>query len=292
VSPVISTLLPAGLAFIMFALGLKLSVADFRRVLTYPVAVGLGLIAQTVLLPLTAFGITALFSLEPQTAVGLMILAACPGGVTAAIITDLSRGDTCLSITLTACTSLLSFITVPLIVGFSLEHFLGEAAAVDFPVGQAIGGLFLITLIPVAAGLVANQAGWLLPAIAKMIGRVATVVFLMIVFLTFYTEWPNITAHFSKVGPAILLLNVATMATGALLGAAGRLPAAGRIALAVECGIQNSALGITVAVSLLSLSGLAVPSVIYAFLMNITALGLVLVRQLQVSRAETSSAYR
>ena len=291
-SPVISTLLPAGLAFIMFALGLKLSVADFRRVMTYPVAVGLGLIAQTVLLPLTALGITALFSLEPQTAVGLMILAACPGGVTAAIITDLSRGDTCLSITLTACTSLLSFITVPIIVGFSLQHFLGEAAAVDFPVGQAIGGLFLITLIPVAAGLIANQAGWLLPAIAKMIGKLATVVFLMIVFLTFYTEWPNITAHFSKVGPAILLLNVTTMATGALLGAFGRLPAAGRIALAVECGIQNSALGITVAVSLLSLSGLAVPSVIYAFLMNITALGLVLVRQLQVSRTETSSAYR
>ena len=291
-SPVISTLLPAGLAFIMFALGLKLSVADFRRVMTYPVAVGLGLIAQTVLLPLTALGITALFSLEPQTAVGLMILAACPGGVTAAIITDLSRGDTCLSITLTACTSLLSFITVPIIVGFSLQHFLGEAAAVDFPVGQAIAGLFLITLIPVAAGLIANQAGWLLPAIAKMIGKLATVVFLMIVFLTFYTEWPNITAHFSKVGPAILLLNVTTMATGALLGAFGRLPAAGRIALAVECGIQNSALGITVAVSLLSLSGLAVPSVIYAFLMNITALGLVLVRQLQVSRTETSSAYR
>jgi BASS family bile acid:Na+ symporter len=291
-SPVISTLLPAGLAFIMFALGLKLSVADFRRVLTYPVAVGLGLIAQTVLLPLTAFGITALFSLEPQTAVGLMILAACPGGVTAAIITDLSRGDTCLSITLTACTSLLSFITVPIIVGFSLEHFLGAAAAIDFPVGQAIGGLFLITLIPVTAGLVVNQAGWLRPAIARLISKLATLVFLMIVFLTFYTEWPNITAHFTTVGPAILLLNMTTMATGALLGAAGRLPTAGRIALAVECGIQNSALGITVAVSLLSVSGLAVPSVIYAFLMNITALGLVLVRQLQVSRTATSSAYR
>jgi BASS family bile acid:Na+ symporter len=291
-NPVISTLLPAGLAFIMFALGLKLSVADFRRVLTYPVAVGLGLIAQTVLLPLTAFGITALFSLEPQTAVGLMILAACPGGVTAAIITDLSRGDTCLSITLTACTSLLSFVTVPIIVGFSLEHFLGAAAAIDFPVGQAIGGLFLITLIPVTAGLVVNQAGWLRPAIARLISKLATLVFLMIVFLTFYTEWPNITAHFTTVGPAILLLNMTTMATGALLGAAGRLPTAGRIALAVECGIQNSALGITVAVSLLSVSGLAVPSVIYAFLMNITALGLVLVRQLQVSRTATSSAYR
>ena len=288
-NPVISTLLPAGLAFIMFALGLKLRTADFRRVLTYPVAVGLGLLAQTLLLPLTAFAVTKLFDLAPETAVGLMILAACPGGVIAAMITDLSRGDTCLSITLTACTSLLSFITVPIIVGFSLAHFLGAAAPVDYPMGQAIGSLFLITLVPVAAGLLFNQAGWLTPAIAKTIGRLATAVFLMIVFVTFFTEWPSITAHFTTVGPAILVLNVATMATGALLGVAGRLPTAGRIALAVECGIQNSALGITVAVSLLSVSGLAVPSVIYAFLMNITALALVIVRQLQVGRAAVTT---
>lgn len=290
-NPVISTLLPAGLAFIMFALGLKLRTADFRRVLTYPVAVGLGLLAQTLLLPLTAFAIIVLFDLAPETAVGLMILAACPGGVTAAMITDLSRGDTCLSITLTACTSLLSFITVPIIVGFSLAHFLGAAAPVDYPMGQAIGSLFMITLVPVAAGLLFNQAGWLTSAVAKTIGRLATAVFLMIVFVTFFTEWPSITAHFTTVGPAILVLNVVTMATGALLGVAGRLPTAGRIALAVECGIQNSALGITVAVSLLSVSGLAVPSVIYAFLMNITALALVIVRQLQVSRAASSGAY-
>ena len=290
-SPVISTLLPAGLAFIMFALGLKLSVADFRRVFTYPVAVGLGLIAQTVLLPLTAFGLTLLFDLAPQTAVGLMILAACPGGVTAAMITELSRGDTCLSITLTACTSLLSFITVPIIVGFSLEHFLGHAAGFDFPVGQAIGSLFLITIVPVAAGLFLNEAGWLTSSVTKIIGKLATTVFLMIVFLTFFTEWPSITAHISTIGPVILLLNVLTMSTGALLGIAGRLPGAGRIALAVECGIQNSALGITVAVSLVSISQLAVPSVIYAFLMNITALALVVFRQLQASRAEGSGAY-
>jgi BASS family bile acid:Na+ symporter len=288
-NPVISTLLPAGLAFIMFALGLKLSIVDFRRVFTYPVAVVLGLLAQTLLLPLTAFGITVLFDLEPETAVGLMILAACPGGVTAAMITDLSRGDTCLSITLTACTSLLSFVTVPIIVGLSLAHFLGAAAPVDYPMGQAIGSLFLITLVPVAAGVLFNHYGWLLPAVAKFIGRLATVVFIVIVFVTFFTEWPNITAHFTTVGPAILVLNVATMATGALLGLAGRLPTAGRIALAVECGIQNSALGITVAVSLLSVSGLAVPSVIYAFLMNITALALVIVRQLQVGRTAVTT---
>ena len=290
-NPVISTLLPAGLAFIMFALGLKLSVADFRRVLTYPLAVGLGLLAQTVLLPLTAFGIIVLFGLGQEVAVGLMILAACPGGVTAAMITDLSRGDTCLSITLTACTSLLSFITVPIVVGFSLQHFLGHATTIDFPVGQAIGGLFLITIVPVAAGLFLNEAGWLKPLAAKIIGKLATAVFLMIVFLTFFTEWPSITAHISTIGPVILLLNVITMSTGALLGVIGRLPGAGRIALAVECGIQNSALGITVAVSLVSVSQLAVPSVIYAFLMNITALALIVFRQLQASRAADSGAY-
>ena len=290
-NPVISTLLPAGLAFIMFALGLRLSVADFRRVFTYPVAVGLGLIAQTVLLPLTAFGLTALFDLAPHTAVGLMILAACPGGVTAAMITELSRGDTCLSITLTACTSLLSFVTVPIIVGFSLQHFLGEAASIDFPIGQAIGGLFLITILPVAASLFFQEAGWLKPMVVKVIGKLATAVFLVIVVLTFFTEWPSITEHFSTIGPVILLLNVVTMSTGALLGVAGGLPGAGRIALAVECGIQNSALGITVAVTLVSVSQLAVPSVIYAFLMNITALVLIALRQLQAGRAQRSGAY-
>ena len=291
-NPVVSTLLPAGLAFIMFALGLKLRVADFRRVLTYPVAVGLGLVAQTLLLPLTAFGIATLFDLGPETAVGLMILAACPGGVTAAIVTDLSRGDTCLSITLTACTSLLSFITVPIIVGLSLAHFLGQAAPVDYPMAQAIGSLFLITFVPVAAGLVFNESGWTTPAAGRIINKLATGIFLMIVCLTFFSEWSSISTHFATIGPAILLLNVTTMTTGALLGAAGRLSTAGRIALAVECGIQNSALGITVAISLQSVPGLAVPSVIYAFLMNITALSLIIVRQLQVSRAVSSGAYQ
>ena len=290
-NPVVATLLPVGLAFIMLALGLKLSVADFRRVLKYPLAVGLGLVAQTLLLPLTAFGLAKLFDLAPQVAVGLMILAACPGGVTAAMITELSRGDTCLSITLTACTSLLSFVTVPLVVGFSLQHFLGHATTIDFPVGQAIGGLFLITLVPVAAGLFLHEAGWLKKSVAKIIGKLATAVFLMIVFFTFFTEWPSITAHISTIGPVILLLNVITMSTGALLGVVGRLPGDGRIALAVECGIQNSALGITVAVSIVSVSQLAVPSVIYAFLMNITALALIVFQQSQASRAADSSAY-
>ncbi len=285
---VLTKLLPIGLAFIMFALGLKLRVADFRRVVTRPAAVGLGLRAQMVLLPLTAFAIATTFELSPETAVGLMILAACPGGVSAGMITYLSRGDTCLSITLTAATSLLSFASVPIVVGLSLQHFMGASQAVDFPVLQAGVGLFVVTLVPVAAGIIVNQAGWLTAGVSGLVGKAATVVFLLIVLTTFVTEWPSITENFSAVGPAILLLNVVTMATGALLGSVARLPVEGRIALAVECGIQNSALGITVALSLLSVASLAVPSVIYAFLMNITALTLIAVRQARAASATTS----
>lgn len=283
-SPLVPALLPAGLAFIMFALGLRLTFADFRRVLTRPVPVGLGLLAQTVLLPLTAFALAVLFDLAPGMAVGLMILAACPGGVTAAMITNLSRGDTCLSITLTACTSLLSFLTVPVIVGLSLQHFLGREAAVAYPMGPAIGGLFLVTLLPVTAGLLWNQAGWLTESVARAVGRLATVVFLAIVVVTFVTEWPRITASFATIGPAILLLNGITMGTGALLGELGRLEPAGRIALAVECGIQNSALGIAVAAALPGGAEFAVPSVLYAFLMNLSALALIAARQLGARR--------
>lgn len=278
-------LLPLGLAFIMFALGLKLSGEDFRRVLTHPAPVLLGLVAQIVLLPLTAFAITRLFELEPAMAVGLMILAACPGGVSAAMITHLARGDTCLSITLTALTSLLSFVTVPLIVGLSLAHFLGQTGDVGYPVGQGVVGLFLITLLPVAAGVFVHHAGWLSQPQIRFMSAGATVVFALIVVATFVTEWSSITLHFAAVGAAILLLNGLTMATGAAIGALGRLPSDGRVALAVECGIQNSALGITVAVSLLAQPALAIPSVIYAFLMNLTALVLILVRRLKPDHA-------
>lgn len=277
-------LLPFGLAFIMFALGLELSGEDVRRVLRHPVAVALGLFAQIVLLPLTALALAFAFELAPEMAVGLMILAACPGGVSAAMITHLARGDTFLSITLTALTSLFSFVTVPLIVGLSLAYFLGRTGDIGYPVGQGVVGLFLITLLPVIAGMSVRRSGRLGRRASKVVGKAATLVFALIVVATFVTEWPSITQHFAAVGGAILLLNVLTMGTGAAIGALGRLPGDSRVALAVECGIQNSALGITVAVSLLGQPALAVPSVIYAFLMNASALVLISIRRLRPGR--------
>jgi BASS family bile acid:Na+ symporter len=281
VNPVLAALLPAALAFIMLGLGLKLTPADFRRVLARPAAVGVGLVAQCLLLPLLAFGVAVVLQLEPATAVGLMILAACPGGVTAAMITDLAGGDTCLSITLTAATSLVAFISVPAVAGLSLGYFLDQPTWVSYPLGQAIGGLFLTTLVPVAAGVGLNSSGWLAADASANIQRLANLVFLLVVCATFVTQWPQISMHFAAVGMAVLALNVLTMGSGTLLGSLARLPVRSRIALAVECGIQNSALGITVAVSLLGTPAFAVPSVIYAFLMNVTALLLIAARQLQ-----------
>ena len=271
--------LPLALAFIMFALGLKLTLEDFRRVFQRPSAVALGLVAQCVLLPATAFGLIWLFRLEGGAAVGLMILAACPGGVTAAMITDLARGDTCLSLSLTALTSLLSFVTVPLVVGFSLMWFMDAPGAVGFPVAQAAASLFLITLLPVAMGIAVNRSGALSAGGKRFVHRLATLVFLVVVVATFVAEWPSIETHFAVLGPAVLLLNLLTMLTGAVIGTLAGLPTRGRIALAVECGVQNSALGITVAVSLLGTPAFAVPSVLYAFLMNLSALALIGARQ-------------
>ena len=277
----IQILLPIGLAFIMFSLGLSLKVADFRRALGRPQAVMLGLLAQIVLLPLTAFLIAKAMALSPEAAVGLMILAACPGGVTAGMVTYLARGDTALSISLSAITSLIAFLTVPLVVGAGLVYFMQTDTAVDVPTGQLIGGLFVVTLLPVGLGLWLSESGRLTAASRQVVHKAATTVFLLIVAFTFFNQWPAITHHLPALGPACLSLNLITMLTGVGLGTIAGLPGNQRVALAMECGIQNSALGITLALSLLSQPALAVPSVIYAVLMNASAITVILWRRWQ-----------
>lgn len=277
----IQLLLPIGLAFIMFSLGLSLRVADFRRAFARARALILGLIAQVLLLPLTAFLIATLLELSPEGAVGLMVLAACPGGVTAGMVTYLARGDTALSISLSAITSVVAFITVPLIVGASLLRFMQTVTAVDVPGGQLFGGLFVVTLLPVGLGLWLSESGRLAAQRRQLIHRAATMIFILIVAFTFVNQWPNITHHLPTLGPACLALNLITMLTGAGLASLAGLTGGERVALAMECGIQNSALGITLALSLLAMPALAVPSVIYAVLMNVTAITVIMWRRLQ-----------
>jgi BASS family bile acid:Na+ symporter len=265
-------LLPVGLAFIMFSLGLGLGVDDFRRVARRPGVLAAGLFAQVIALPATALLIALAWRLPPTLAVGLMVLAACPGGVTAGMVTRLAGGDTALSISLTALTSLIAFLTVPVIVGGALWYFLGAAAEVRVPVGQLAGGLFTVTLVPVLTGLLLSGRGWVGPGTQRVVHRLATATFFLIVLWTFYSRWPVLSQNFGQVGGAALSLNLVTMLTGALLGVLLGVSVRARIALAMECGLQNAALGITLAVAMLRMPDLAVPSVVYALLMNLTAL--------------------
>lgn len=267
-----AVVLPFGLAFIMFSLGLGLRVDDFRRLLRRPAIVAAGLLAQVVLLPVLAFIIASVTRLDADMAVGLMILAACPGGVTAGMATRLAGGDTALSISLTALTSLLAFVTVPLIVGAALAHFGEQAASVELPLGQLAGGLFAVTLVPVIGGLLLHEKGVLGERSRRVLHRLATAVFVLIVLATFVDQWAVLVANLGQVGLAAISLNLATMLTGAALGAALGAPRAVRTALTMECGLQNAALGITLAVSMLGMPMLAVPSIVYALLMNVTML--------------------
>jgi len=271
----IRLLLPMGLAFIMFSLGLGLKVADFRQVLRRPGVIAVGLLAQMLLLPLTAAAIALWLELPGEWAVGLMILAACPGGVTAGIVTRLALGETALSISLTVLTSLLAFISVPLVVGASLSYFGGESMAVTLPLGQTAGGLLLVTLLPVTLGLWSSERQFFGTHKQQLVHRGATWVFVLIVLFTFVDQWSAISNHFAQLGLACLLLNLVTMGNGALLGSLLRVPTASGVALAMECGIQNSALGITLAVTVLAVPQLAVPSVIYALLMNVTVFSVI-----------------
>jgi len=269
---IIAKLLPLGLAFIMFAMGLTLTIGDFTKLAKHPLAVALGLFTQMILLPLLALALLAVFPMRPQFAVGVMILAACPGGITSNMITHIARGDTALSITLTAITSLAGMLTVPLIVAFALGHFMGGQVNGELPVAQMALKVFAVSTLPVALGMALNH---LAPRIAETIERYARpaslIIFGLIVIWAFASSWRAMMGSLAETGAVIILLNAGIMALGFWLAGAARLPRAQRTAIAIEGGLQNGALGIFVAANLLHDPLMMTPSITYALVMNLTA---------------------
>jgi len=269
-------LLPAALAFIMFSLGLGLRAENFRRVVARPKALAAGLLGQMVLLPALALGIALLLRLPPEMAAGLMILAACPGGVSSGLITQLARGETALSISLTAITSLLAVASLPFIVDLTLGFFEVAGGTADFSVARLARGMFLLTTVPVVLGMLLRhfRAG-LAERLQVPAERLSTLLFLAIVLATFVSQRQALAEHLGGIGPAAALLNLSTMAAGFAVAAAAGLDVRGRIAIVSECGLQNAALGIYVAATVLQAPRLAVPSVVYALLMNVSAIALI-----------------
>jgi BASS family bile acid:Na+ symporter len=264
--------LPFSLAVIMFGMGLSLRVEDFKRILIYPKAVGIGLLNQLILLPVLAFGIAKAFQLPPELAVGLMILAVCPGGATSNLITHLAKGDAALSITLTACSSVITVFTIPFLVNYSIGYFIpgGEAQQLEV-VGTVVSVLF-ITLIPVALGMITLAKA---PALAQKwdqpFRKISTVFFVIIVLAAILKERDNLVQYFIEAGPAALALNLSTLAVSFAMAKWTGLPFRQGLTIAIESGIQNGTLGITIAATLLVNSVMSIPSAIYSLLMFGTA---------------------
>jgi len=280
----IEVLLPLALALIMFSLGLGLELRHFKRVLLRPGILLAGLVSQVVVLPLIGFSVARLLSLEPMHAAGLMILAACPGGATAGLLTRMAGGETALSITLSVITGALAFITVPLVVSAGLGFFLGASYSLSLPFTQIILSLLLVTLLPVSLGVWLRESGRCPKSVEAAFHRLANLLFLAMVTYTFVANWGSITTALPSLGAACLLLNLAGMSSGLLIGALANAEQPTRVAMAMECGIQNAALGITLALSVIGEPLLAVASVTYALLMNITALLVIAYRRYRMKR--------
>lgn len=263
--------LPLALAFIMIGMGLSLTIDDFKRIVRYPRAVVIGLICQLIVLPLVGFLLIAYFEVTGALAVGVMIIAACPGGATSNLISHLAKGDTALSISLTAVTSLVTVVTIPLIVNYSIVHF-GEEGSVLLPLGRTIAQIFLITLIPVGIGMFIHGKRPNFARRADRPVRIMSAVFLaLIIIAAIMKERANLVEFFKLTGPTMLALNLGMLAIGYLVARLFLLPARQQVTISIESGIQNGTLGIFVAATLLKNSVMTIPSAIYSLIMFMTA---------------------
>jgi BASS family bile acid:Na+ symporter len=260
--------LPASLFVIMLGLGLALQIADFKRIIKYPKAIFIGITNQMILLPLIGFGIASMLNLEPELAVGIMILAACPGGVTSNLFSHLANGDTALSVTLTAISSIISIITIPLIINFGLVQFTHEGQEVHLPVVKTIVQIMAITLVPIFFGMLIRSKK---PGIALMLGKTVKVASAVILFLIIlgiiWNERERMPDYFKQVGIAVGLLNIVTMLVGFYTAKLGKLTLPQSIAIALESGLQNGTLGIVIAISILLNAEMSIPAAVYSLIM-------------------------
>ncbi|AZG44530.1 bile acid:sodium symporter family protein [Gordonia insulae] len=269
-SALISIGLPIALAIIMFGLGLSLTPGDFARVARTPKAVIVALVLQIVVLPAIAFGLVVAFDVEPLLAVGVMLLAASPGGTTANLFSHLFRGDVALNVTLTAINSVLAAVTIPLITNLAIAYFdaAGRLGLQFTKVMQVIA----VVLVPVAVGMLARHHVPTLAARADRPVRVFSIVVLFVVAVgALIGERDNVAEYLRQVG----LVTAIFCLTSLTLGYAGarllRLDQRQAIASSMEVGIHNTTVALTIALSVLDSTEVAIPSAVYSVFMYVFA---------------------
>lgn len=266
-----STLLPLSLAIIMFGFGLSLTTDDFKRVLKYPKSIAIGLFCQMLLIPVLAFGLVKVFNLSPEMSLGLMILAASPGGITANIFSHLSHGDVALNLTLTAINSVLAAFTLPLIIYLSTQALNTDSLNVGLQFSKSLE-VFLIVLIPVTIGLFVNSKN---PTFSKKVDKpfriFSMLILILIIAAAIIKEKATLGDSFAQIGLVVLAFNILSMAIGYLVPLLAKLKHSEATAISMEVGIHNGTLAIYIAMSVLNSFALALPAAVYSIIMFITA---------------------
>ena len=273
---IIDIFLPLSLIFIMFTLGVGLTIQDFKNIIHQPKALFLGLINQMIILPLVAFMILSIIKLPTEMAVGMMILACCPGGVTSNMLTKLAKGDTALSISYTALVSIITVFTLPLIVGLSMQYFMGSNAP-NINILSLGLTMFIITTIPVTIGLYVNtKYHHSIVSFIPIANKISTVLFIVIIIGALASEWEAFINNLYLLGPAIILLIILMLFIGYKSAKLFGISKEKSITIAIESGIQNATVGITIGNLILSqesgLSIFSLPSGVYGILMYLVCL--------------------
>lgn len=239
--------LSIAVAIIMLGMGMGLTMKDFKRVTEQPIGVLAGLLNQLVLLPLVAFGLVMLFGLTKEAAVGIMLLSACPGGATSNLITNLAKGNMGLSITLTAISSMVTVFTIPFIVNFSLDRFLGTEEAIELSFLEMFTKVMLVTVIPVITGMLLRRVSEKVADKMEKPVKIASVILMAAIIIgAVKANWDKLSEALPEVGPAVIALNIVTMLIGFFSGLGFKLPLKDRVSISIETGIQNATLALFV----------------------------------------------
>jgi bile acid:Na+ symporter, BASS family len=283
--------IPWVLRLVMIGLGLSLTLADFKRVIVFPKAATIGLLAQLVGLPLTAFVLAWVFSAPPAIAVGLVILAACPSGVTSNAYTFAARADVPLCVTLSAVTSVLTVFSIPFLIELALQLFFEERQAISMSATSMLLNLMTFTLLPLAIGMLMRHffPG---PAERAVEPIRKSILYLMIVVLLLgvISSYQDILEYFATAGLLVVAMNIITMGLGYGIARLFRLPLTQVITITFEVGVQNLALSFAITFNLLQRPDLAIAGLIYAAVMPATALGFVSIARRLLDRQERAIA--
>jgi len=265
--------LPLALAFIMFSLGLGLTGVDFLRVIKQPKDFFVGAVSQIILLPVVAFLLVKIWPISPELAIGVMIIAAAPGGVTSNILTSFAKGDVALSISLTAIISLLSVITVPFILIGSLNLLGSESIVRDISLVSMAMSMFLIVTVPVVIGMIFRKFSENIAIKFESITKKISVVLFIIVLLgAILAEKDNIVSYFVDAGFITLVLNILMMIIAFYIAQLLGTGTAQKKCIAIECGLQNGTLAIFVGTTLFGGGAFIIPAATYSLIMFATSL--------------------